>query len=63
MKENTREINSTMPETTDVCYYTEHYCRNCKYFDSHYHGGYCDRYKQDVNAYDDGCRQWWWNGN
>lgn len=49
-------------EAETVCY-TEHYCRNCRYFDSNYHNGYCDNHKQDVNAFDPGCSQWWWNGN
>ena len=44
-----------------VCSYTEKYCRNCRYFDSGYHGGYCDYHKKDTDTFST-CGSWWWNG-
>ena len=65
MKEYQKNTNTNKNVDTveaEISHYTEHYCRNCRYFDSNYHGGYCDYHKQNVHAEDSGCRQWWWNG-
>lgn len=33
-------------------------CVQCHWFDSNYHGGYCDKHRIDVNPYNS-CRDFW----
>ena len=53
------------PERTDftqieanICY-SRGTCGRCHWFDSNYHGGYCDKHRVDMQSYSPSCDDYW----